>query len=228
MKLLAIDTSTDACSIALSVALGVDGDIRERHEIAPRRHGALVLPLVDELMAEAGLEVAQLDAVVLGRGPGSFTGLRIGAGVVQGIAFAAELPVACVSSLAILAQGVDANHVICVQDARMGEVYVGVFERVDGLASAVAPEQVCAPEAVSVPADFRGLGAGSGFEGYGKTLRARRGDSLVETDSGHRYPRARDALNLGRVVLEAGGGVEAAQALPVYLRDEVAHRGGGQ
>jgi len=224
MKLLAIDSSTDA----LSVAVGVDAGIRERHEIAPRQHGKLVLPLVDELMAEAGLEVAQLDAVVLGRGPGSFTGLRIAAGVVQGIAFAADLPVACVSSLAILAQGIDADHVICAQDARMGEVYAGAFERVDGLVSPVAPEQVCPAEAVLVPVAFRGLGVGSGFEGYGERLRARLGDSLKRTDSGHRYPRARDALELGRVLLEAGGGVEAAQALPVYLRDEVAHRGGGQ
>lgn len=224
MKLLAIDTSSDACS----VALGLGDAISERHEIAPRRHGELVLRFVDELMAEAGLDAAELDGVVLGRGPGSFTGVRIAAGVLQGIAFAAELPVACISSLAALALGADAGHVFCAQDARMDEVYAGAFERLDGRMRPIGSEQLCAPEAVQVPADFCGLGVGSGFERYGEVLQWHLGDALKKVDAGHRYPRARDALKLGRPVLEAGGGVEAVQALPVYLRDEVTHRGGGQ
>jgi len=223
--LLAIETSTDACS----VALGVGEVMSERHEIAPRRHGALVLCFVDELMAEAGLDAGQLDAVVLGRGPGSFTGVRIAAGVVQGIAFAAELPVACVSSLATLAQGTDADLVVCAQDARMGEVYAGAFERQDGLMHAITPEQVCGPADIPVPAGGgRYVGVGSGFERHGDALRRHLGGALKDIDTGHCHPRARDALKLGQAVLEAGGGVEAAQALPVYLRDEVTHRGGGQ
>ncbi|UCE90616.1 MAG: tRNA (adenosine(37)-N6)-threonylcarbamoyltransferase complex dimerization subunit type 1 TsaB, partial [Pseudomonadota bacterium] len=127
MKLLAIETATEACSVALAV----DGDVRDRFEIAPRGHAGLVLPMAKALLAEAGLGLRELDALVFGRGPGAFTGLRIAAGVVQGLAYGAELPVVPVSSLATLAQGVSAqtgaSDVLAVFDARMGEVYWGAF-----------------------------------------------------------------------------------------------------
>ena len=117
MKLLALETSTDACSVALRL----DGETFELHESGVK-HSSRLLPMIEQLLAEAGLALAQLDALAFGRGPGSFTGLRIGAGVTQGLAYARELPVVPVSSLAALAQGSDAARVLTAQDARMQEV----------------------------------------------------------------------------------------------------------
>ena len=127
MKILALDTATEACSAALLI----DGEIRERFEIAPRAHARLLLPMLEDLLAEAGLKPAQLDAIAFGRGPGSFTGLRIAASVAQGIAFAADLPVLPVSTLAALAwpalRAARADQVFAAIDARMGEIYCAGF-----------------------------------------------------------------------------------------------------
>ena len=115
MILLALETATEACSAALAI----DGDICERFEVAPRGHSQLILPMVDELMAEADIAIEQVDAIAFGRGPGAFTGLRIAVGVTQGIAFGADLPVVPVSSLAGLAQGCVSDSVLAAIDARM-------------------------------------------------------------------------------------------------------------
>ncbi|MDM8563559.1 tRNA (adenosine(37)-N6)-threonylcarbamoyltransferase complex dimerization subunit type 1 TsaB, partial [Candidatus Marithioploca araucensis] len=127
MKLLAFDASSPACSCALYL----DGEITERYEIAPRQHAALILPMADELLTEAGLKPIELEGIAFGRGPGSFTGLRIASGVAQGIAFAADIPVAPISSLATLAQAAyienGAQKVLAAIDARMSEVYWGMY-----------------------------------------------------------------------------------------------------
>lgn len=154
MKLLAIETSGASCSAALSI----DGEVRQRLEIAPRRHGELILQMMDGLLAEASLRPQDLDAMAFGRGPGSFTGLRIAAAVIQGAAFGADLPVVPVSTLAALAQGchrrTGAERVLCALDARMEEVYWGAFEAdTQGLMRLVGEERVCAPEAASVGDD---------------------------------------------------------------------------
>ncbi|HED40783.1 MAG TPA: tRNA (adenosine(37)-N6)-threonylcarbamoyltransferase complex dimerization subunit type 1 TsaB, partial [Chromatiales bacterium] len=129
MKLLAIDTATEACSAALSI----NGEISERYEIAPRQHATLILPMIDSLLSEAGITLAQMDAIAFGRGPGAFTGVRIGVGVVQGLAFSIERPVVPVSSLAAMAYGAmakfNATNVLAGIDARMGEVYWGAYQR---------------------------------------------------------------------------------------------------
>ena len=123
MKLLALDTATEACSAAVLA----DGEVLERYELAPRRHAALILPMIESVLAEAGLEISQLDAIAVGRGPGAFTGVRIAIGIAQGIAFAADLPVALVSTLAALALGTardtGATRIAAALDARMGEIY---------------------------------------------------------------------------------------------------------
>ncbi|HDP89812.1 MAG TPA: tRNA (adenosine(37)-N6)-threonylcarbamoyltransferase complex dimerization subunit type 1 TsaB, partial [Thioalkalivibrio sp.] len=152
MKILAIDTATDACSAALFL----DGEVTSRFELAPRRHTELILPMVGSLLEEAGLAVTDLDAVAFGRGPGAFTGLRIAAGVAQGLALGADLPVIPVSTLATMAQQVmdeaGAEAVAAALDARMGEVYWGCYRRdAEGVAEPVGPETVCAPQAVPVP-----------------------------------------------------------------------------
>ena len=125
--LLAIETSTPACSAALSI----DGVVIERYALAPRQHAVLILPMIESLLLEAGISVAQLDALAFGRGPGSFTGVRIAASVIQGIAFAADLPVLPVSTLATLALGgmriTDKTQVMAALDARKSEIYWGCY-----------------------------------------------------------------------------------------------------
>src|SRR5688572_20199128 len=125
MKLLALETATDACS----AALWIDGAILGRYRLAPREHARLILPMCEELLAEAGIELAQLDGIGVGRGPGSFTGVRIACSAAQGLAYALDIPVSPVSTLAALAQGTmeewDARCVLSALDARMGEIYFG-------------------------------------------------------------------------------------------------------
>ena len=217
MKLLAIETATDACSAALSI----DGEILERFEIAPRAHTELILPMIDELMAEAGLAVSQLDAMAFGRGPGAFTGVRIAVGVTQGIAFGADLPVVPVSTLAALAQGADNNNVLAALDARMDEVYWGAYQRnAAGLVELVGEECVSAPGDVPLPEGEGWQGAGAGWSAYEDTLPARCARQVALWD-GSGFPHARDVVLLGIAGYEAGQGVVAEQALPVYLRDKV-------
>ena len=207
------------------MALAVDGDIRERFEIAPRGHAGLVLPMAEALLAEAGLGLRQLDALVFGRGPGAFTGLRIAAGVIQGLAFGAELPVVPVSSLATLAQGVatqtGASDVLAVFDARMGEVYWGAFRRAGKIMQPVGAEHVSDATQVAVDEGTQWYGAGSGWRSDGETLSTVLGIGLSGYDA-ECYPGARHAVTLGAAAFAAGQHVDAAQALPVYLRDQVA------
>ena len=223
MKLLAFDTSTEACS----AALGLGDAILEREELAPRRHAELILPMVDSLLQEAGLRLRDLDALAFGRGPGAFTGVRLAAGIAQGLALGAGLPVAPVSSLAVLAQGAtdhQADALLATMDARMGEIYWGLFEPANGgVARLAAGERVSDPAAVTLPAGRSFFAIGSGWETYGALL-AERFKGRVTGAAPARRPRARDLLPLARAELEQGQGLPPEQALPVYLRNEVAQK----
>lgn len=217
MKLLAIETATDACSAALSI----DGELCERFEIAPRAHTELILPMIDELMAEAGIAISQVDAMAFGRGPGAFTGVRIAVGVTQGIAFAMDLPVVPVSTLAALAQGVRGERVLAALDARMGEVYWGAYRsNAAGLMERIGEECVSSPSDVPCPPGNDWQGAGAGWMAYEAVLLARC-EGQVTSWNGSAFPHARDVALLGVAGYEAGQGVNAEQALPVYLRDKV-------
>ena len=227
MKILALDTATEACSAALLI----DGELHERFEIAPRAHARLVLPMLDGLLAEAGLKPAQLDAIAFGRGPGSFTGVRIAASVAQGIAFAADLPVLPVSTLAALArdalQRTAVAHVFAAIDARMGEIYWAAYARdAQGEPRALNEEQVTPATAVSVPAGTDWFGIGSGWAMYETVLRAHFGAGLCAIDA-TALPRAGHIARLAAVDFVAGRALPAEQALPVYLRNQVAQRPGG-
>lgn len=223
-RLLAIETATDACSAALLIG----SDVSERFEIAPRRHAALLLPFVDSLLADAGLAIVELDAIAFGRGPGSFTGLRIAAGMAQGLAFGADLPVLPVSTLAALAQGCvrecGAQAVLAALDARMQEVYFGAFRvAADGLVAAVGEEVVCAPTAISVPPGGDWYTAGDGWLSYSEAMHAQ----LSRPPAGRldsARPHAADLARLAAVLWQQGGGVPAEQAAPVYLRNHVADK----
>lgn len=224
MKLLALDTSTEACSAALLL----DEEIHERFEMAPGAHSRMILPMIEALCAQAGVRLNDMDALVFGRGPGSFTGVRIAASVVQGLAFGADLPVIPVSTLAALAQGAWQLHqwprVLAALDARMGEVYWGAFEcDAGGVMRAVQDECVIAPGQVHVPELGEWQGAGPGWAAYAEVLHARCGERMVHVD-GHLFPRAAYLLPIAAVEFQRGAMVSAEQALPVYLRDQVAQR----
>lgn len=219
MKILALDTATEACSAALLR----DGSVYERHSIAPRRHAQLILPMVDGVLAEAGLGLNDLDAIAFGRGPGAFTGVRIAAGVTQGLALGAGLPVIPISSLAALAQPAlnNAGVILPAIDARMGEIYWATYKTAqDGLASPASAERVTSPDAVQVPPIVQIFGVGSGWETYRERLeQVLHGQiSGIHPD---RFPMAKDMLPLAVREYNAGRCVNAEQALPVYLRDNV-------
>ncbi|MGD2112274.1 MAG: tRNA (adenosine(37)-N6)-threonylcarbamoyltransferase complex dimerization subunit type 1 TsaB, partial [Gammaproteobacteria bacterium] len=180
VRVLALETATAACSAALYIA----GEVRERHALAPQRHAALILPMIDALLAEAQLPVARLDGIAFGRGPGSFTGVRIATSVVQGVAFAADLPVVAISTLAALAQGAmretGTDRVLAALDARMSEVYWGVYlQDSNAMARLQGEECACAPDRVPLPDGEAWTGAGSGWMTHADALRLCCGERVV-------------------------------------------------
>jgi tRNA threonylcarbamoyladenosine biosynthesis protein TsaB len=225
MRLIALDTATERCS----VALWLDGAVRTRE--APRAGAAseLILCLIEQVLAESGVALSSLEIIAFGCGPGAFTGVRLAAGVAQGLAFAADLPVLPVSDLQALAQqafkqdGAPARALAC-QDARMGEVYWGCFDRLGAIARCAGPEAVGAPTSVRLPGAWGGrpcCAAGSGFEAHAFLA----GMPGIESSClwpGLR-PHAREIAELA-----ASEGLAAAVppelGLPVYLRDDVATR----
>jgi tRNA threonylcarbamoyladenosine biosynthesis protein TsaB len=220
MRLIALDTSTEACSVALAL----DGKVRSRFEMTERSHAELVLPMVDSLLAEAGATLASLDAVAFGRGPGGFTGVRIAAGVAQGLAYGADLPVVPVSSLAAVAEPLLAapgQRLLVCNDARMGEVYWAVFERdADGGLRALTAERVSPPGDVDVAGLAVERAAGNGLAAQ-PALRGRLESVGVAVVDGA-WPRAEAVLAIGAREFAAGRSVSPADAVPVYVRDDVA------
>ena len=219
---LAVDTATEACSVAISV----DGAVRERFEPMQREHTQRLLPMIEAVLADAGKAVSQLDGIACGIGPGSFAGLRIGLGVVKGLALARDLPVAGVSSLAMLAQRAlrdpAAAQVAAVIDARMSEVYFGAYGRDGaGLAQSLLADRVCPPDQVPALPAGSWRGVGTGWARYADVLRAGVQAPLVAVD-GAALPHAAEALVLGIPVLAAGRGQSADTLAPAYLRDRVA------
>lgn len=218
MKILALDTATEACSVALKN----DDDVVVR-QVMGRQHAETILSLIDQLMAQAQYRPSELDAIAFGRGPGMFTGLRIGAGVVQGIAFAADIPVVAVSSLAALAQGQRSDRVLALFDARMEQVYWGCYRRdEDGIMKLTGKEQVGAPASVVLP-EGSWQPAGSGWDQYESQLQPVLGDAISNAVHGS-VPSARDVARLGEIGLQKGLAVPAAEAQPVYIRDDVARK----
>jgi len=180
---------------------------------------------MDKLLAQAGLRLAGLDALAFGRGPGSFTGVRIAAAVIQGAAFGADLPVVPVSTLAALAQGhhraEGRTRSLPAFDARMGELYWGAYALDEqGLMRAVVEDQVGSPEIVVLPEGGGWYGVGGGWAAHGDALRRRLGLCLTAADPAG-LCEARDIVTLAAAAFAAGRFVAAQRALPVYLRDQV-------
>ncbi len=221
---LALDTSTDVCSVALEHG----GRVHFRHQLEARAHNRLLLPMIEEVLAEAGLLPSDLDALVFGRGPGSFTGLRIAAAVTQALAWAHDVPVLGVSSLEVLAaealQRVPAaTGVITLIDARMGECYWNVFAVTSAAPEALGEDGLDAPTAISVQLEARcaaqaGMWLLVGAELLPESLRpAWQGCELIAMDAV--MPNARTLLTLATPRLRVGEGRPASEAVPVYLRD---------
>jgi len=223
MRILAIDTSGEACSAALLTETG----LHQRLTLEPRRHADLILGLAEGLLKEADLNLRELDALAFGRGPGSFTGVRIATAVIQGLAFGADLPVLPVSTLAGLAQGQHrrqgARKCLAALDARMGEVYWGRYILDNqGLMRLDGEEAVTTPKLAELPADGGWQGAGGGWDTYGDLLAPRLGTRLTLTDPGA-VCESQDLVLIAAADFAAGLALPPERALPVYLRDKVTH-----
>ena len=225
LAILAIDAATEACSVALMY----QGKLFHQFEVCPQQHSVKILPMVDKVLTDAGVSLAQLDGLAFGCGPGSFTGVRIGVGVAQGLAFGADLPMIPVSSLQAMAQGVlrlelqqnSANHasinsIHVAIDARMSEVYTAQFVVEDGIAKEQQAPQVLNPENVDVSDNC--FAAGTGWQTYVEQLSSKAsGISISEV----LYPDAQDMLAIAAVELVTGNSLSAADATPLYVRDTV-------
>ncbi|NWG86554.1 MAG: tRNA (adenosine(37)-N6)-threonylcarbamoyltransferase complex dimerization subunit type 1 TsaB [Hydrogenophilaceae bacterium] len=222
MKILAFDTSTEWCSVALDI----DGAVASQSVLAGQKHSELLLPMLHGLLAEAGLTLRQLDALAIGQGPGSFTGLRIACGTAQGLAFGASLPVVEVGTLeAMAAQALapgDVDGVVACVDARMHEVYAAVYAKTAaGIEARIGPGLFAPAQAPWPVAAGRYLGCGSGFAAYAELLQARYAGRLVAVRP-ELYPHAEWIARLAADKWQAGQAVAAEAVEPLYIRDKVA------
>ncbi|RUO37226.1 tRNA (adenosine(37)-N6)-threonylcarbamoyltransferase complex dimerization subunit type 1 TsaB [Aliidiomarina shirensis] len=221
-RLLAIDSATEYCSVAYT-----DGQqLITRGQEAPRKHADLILPYVQDVLAEAKITLADLDAIVVGRGPGSFTGVRIAAGIAQGLAFSQDIPLIGVSSLEAMAQQAlrlhGAKAVVAAIDARMGEVYFGTCLAEHGLMVMQGKEIVCAPDTVkALAAEYEWFTVGTGFVTYPEVLAARFGTEARVTPTDIRFPHAEDMLPIATQRLINGKAVAAEDFDVHYVRNEV-------
>ena len=220
MKLLAIDTVTEMCSVALLV----DDEVTMDAKLVQQSHTDVILPMIDQLLAASAVPFTAVDAIAFTRGPGSFTGLRIGAGITQGLALAYDMPVIPVSSLAALAQGAwrqeQATQVLACIDARRHEVYWACFQLQLDLMVCIGEEKVSAAGQVKTPETEKWFGVGSGFASYYDELSS----NEMVTLSSHvadRFPLAQDILPFAIQAMNNKEYVDASAALPVYLRDNV-------
>ena len=218
-SILALDTCTESCSAALSY----QGQVFSRIADAPREHSQRLLPMIDEVLKEAGVSLASLDAIAYGRGPGSFTGIRICTSMTQGLALGQDLPVIGISTLAAMAQMAISEHgakqVLCAIDARMNEVYWAQFVDANGVATLVGHEQVSSAELVEFTLDnsHETQACGTGFDAYPQLLNLGNLQRLMAVN----FPDARAMLTLAQVGITAGQTTSVDDLAPVYLRDTV-------
>jgi len=217
VNLVALETSTEYCSLAVSRGEQVYG--RSFH--AGQRHSELALPVLRELLAEAGLDMQSVDGIAYGAGPGSFTGLRIACGIAQGLALARNLPVAGIGTLLALAEECGADKVIACLDARMGEVYHAAYCKSGGKWIEMHAPALYKPDTVPPVQGSDWIACGSGFRVHGAALARCYEGNIARTDA-DAIPNAEAMLRLALGVFAAGQGVDAAAAAPLYVRDKVA------
>ncbi|QYJ84698.1 tRNA (adenosine(37)-N6)-threonylcarbamoyltransferase complex dimerization subunit type 1 TsaB [Shewanella mesophila] len=218
LTILALDTCTESCSVALTH----NGHIYAEQADAPREHSQRLLPMVDNVLKEADIDLSAVSLIAYGRGPGSFTGIRICTSMTQGLALGQDLPVVGISTLQAMAQAAMDNHgaeqIVAAIDARMGEVYWGEFVSREGIAALVGSEMVCKPEEVSRALDYQQsvYACGTGFDTYPELLSS--GMQLLADD---KFPEARYMLPLAVNAHANGESTEVEGLQPVYLRDTV-------
>lgn len=215
MKLLAIETSTEYCS----AALWQDGAVSERCQLVGQKHSEVLMAMVDAVLQDAGCRIRDVEGIAFGKGPGSFTGVRIACGVAQGLALGADVKVVGVCTLQALAEASGRNKVIAALDARMGELYLAAYEkRGDEWAEVLAP-CLCRADAAPMVPGGEWSGVGSGFAVGGEMLAARYALNHVDAQA---FPQAAAVARLAAAEFARGNALDAAQALPLYLRDKVA------
>ena len=217
MRVLALETSTEYCS----VALWQDGVVIDCCKLVGQKHSEVLIEMLDALLREAGVKLAQLNGIAFGMGPGSFTGVRIACGAAQGLALGANLPVVGMCTLQALAQASSHGKVIAALDARMGEVYHAAYEKRAGEWVAVCEPSLCLPQDAPQVAGAGWFGAGSGFALHGVALSEHYAGQLTGSDA-QAVPQASSVAILAAPQFAAGQGRDAAQAMPLYLRDKVA------
>lgn len=217
MKILALETSTEYCS----VALWQDGVVTSKSEHVGQKHSEILMLMLDALLKDASIKLAQLDGIAFGAGPGSFTGVRIACGVSQGLALGANLPVIGIGTLQAVAEGTGQNKVIAALDARMAEVYFAVYEKRDDRWITVCEPCLCLPQETPTVKGAGWQAAGSGFATHGTLLQARYDGQISAIDAAC-VPQASAIAKLAAPQFIAGLGVDAALAMPLYLRDKVA------
>jgi tRNA threonylcarbamoyladenosine biosynthesis protein TsaB len=217
MKILAFDTSTEYCSAALLI----DQQINFEEVHAGQHHSELILPMISRLLEKSSLDIKQLDGIAFGKGPGSFTGLRIACGVAQGLALGADLPVLGITTLQAMAAAVKGENVIACLDARMSEVYCGAYKRSAENWETVIEPGLFSPQNMPLLPNGQWTACGNGFEVYREILQQHYQNQITEIDR-IIFPHAREIAQLALPLFEKGLGVDAADALPLYLRNKVA------
>ena len=217
LKILAFDTSTEYCSVAIFL----DGEIIKTETHAGQRHSELLLPMVQKILDEAGLELTGIDGIAFGAGPGSFTGLRIACGVAQGLSFAANIPVIGISTLEAIAQQNTHNKVIVALDARMGEIYHAAYVRHAANWQVVCEPTLCAPQHAPAVSGAHWIGYGSGFDVYDHVLSERYEHNLLKIEN-ERYPHAQEIAQLAAAKTINDFFTDPAKAEPIYIRNKVA------
>ena len=219
MNILIIDTATEACSVALEV----NGQVYNRFEICPQQHSQRILPMIDEVLKEANVTLQNLEYLAFGRGPGSFTGVRIATGVLQGLALGTGHKVVGISTLAAMAQQAyvqhQSQHVTAAIDARMSEVYFGQYQLQQKVMTLVGVEQVLPPEqgAALLSNSFEMVGVGTGWQAYANLDV----DGQIDVLADVLYPNALYMLPLAKAFISEGQAVDVHDIQPVYLRDKV-------
>jgi tRNA threonylcarbamoyladenosine biosynthesis protein TsaB len=221
VKLLALDTSSIACTVGVQNG----DDVVVRHEQQERAHTRLLVPMIRTVLRDTNLALTDLDAIVLGNGPGSFIGMRIAASVAQGLAYGANLKIVPVSSMAAVAAEAASSRdemVVVAQDAHMGQVYLGIYSiDVNGLPVPAAAEQIHEQSIIdAIPAGQVVVSAGYGWQRYPRLLAANQ--HMIERESNVLYPSAVQLLTLGEKLCKRTGGISPQDIAPAYLRQKVA------
>ncbi len=215
MNILALDTSNEYCSIAL---LAGDGS-HEMDAFAGQGHSGVVLPMIEQILAECRLDLRKIDAIAFGSGPGSFTGIRIACGVAQGLAFGLGIPVFGVSTLEAMAHAVEGERVLCCLDARMGEIYHAAYSKKGGDLFRVSEPALHLPEEAPEPEGSGWIGCGSGFSLPALRERYEAKLSAILPDL---RPKASSIAQIAFEAFRSGRGMDAALAAPLYVRNKVA------